>query len=154
MPRRDPSSRSRVCRIYRNATSPMYEINRHPADWASTGMAASPARGKLNKEQNQSLSVLVRAGEFALARQVWPSRHASARSRSTPKLNLPDTPNKYRLKKQGTFVFLGNSEQKNPPPPTKKQRFYPPPPPPPPPSKDPLYITDTPYLLSAININI
>ena len=51
------------------------------------GKVVNPACGQLNRE-NEYFSVPVRAQEFGLARQVRPSRPASARSFSILKLNL------------------------------------------------------------------
>ena len=51
------------------------------------GKVANPARGQLNRE-NECSTVLVRAGEFGLARRVQPSRPASACSFSILRLNL------------------------------------------------------------------
>ena len=44
---------------------------------AQQGKFANPTPGQLNMENNFN-PVLVRAGEFHLARLVWPSRPASA----------------------------------------------------------------------------
>ena len=51
------------------------------------GKVADPARGQLNRENEQS-PVPVRAWEFGLARRVQPSRPASACSFSILRLNL------------------------------------------------------------------
>ena len=51
------------------------------------GKVANPARAQLNRE-NKYFSVLVRAWEFGLARQVRPSRPASACSFYILRLNL------------------------------------------------------------------
>ena len=51
------------------------------------GMVANPARRRLNRE-NAFFSVPVRASEFGLARQIRPSRPASACSFYTLGLNL------------------------------------------------------------------
>ena len=62
----------------------------HVADWASsTGMVANPARrGQLKKEyQNFPVRLGYNAWGFGLARQLRPSRPASARSSSTHRLD-------------------------------------------------------------------
>ena len=51
------------------------------------GKVTNPARSQLNREDEYS-PILVRAGEFGLARRVQPSRPASACSFSMLRLNL------------------------------------------------------------------
>ena len=54
------------------------------------GKVGNPAGGQLNREHVFFL-VPIRAGEIGPAREVRPSRHASAHSFSIPRLNLVPT---------------------------------------------------------------
>ena len=68
----------------------MYVWTSHKADRASTGMVANPARGQLNRENN-NFSLFTFASEDFVSREtgsVVPSRFSPLRSFSTPRLIL------------------------------------------------------------------